>query len=139
MPAAHDSLEYTVMSYRSYVGASTTSGYVNGDWDYPQSLMMDDIRAIQAMYGANYGTNDDNTTYSWSATTGEMFIADGDGAPSEGQGRPGANRIFLTVWDGGGIDTYDFSNYATNLKVDLQPGAWTTTSAAQLARLDYYG
>jgi serralysin len=139
MPRANDSLEYTVMSYRSYVGASTTSGYVNGDWDYPQSLMMHDIRAIQELYGANYTTNDGNTTYSWSATSGEMFIADGGGASNQGQGAPGANRIFLTVWDGGGIDTYDFSNYTTNLKVDLQPGAWTTTSTTQLARLDYYG
>jgi serralysin len=133
MPKAHDSLEYTVMSYRSYVGGSTTSGYVNGDWDYPQSLMMDDIRAVQEMYGANYATNSDDTTYSWSATTGEMFI------DAVGQGAPGANRIFLTVWDGGGIDTYNFSNYTTNLKVDLQPGAWTTTSTTQLAHIDYYG
>src|SRR4029078_1688563 len=36
---------------------------------------------------------------------------------------------------GGGIDTYDFSNYATNLKVDLNPGSWTTVSSAQLAYL----
>ena len=30
MPLDHDSLEYTVMSYRSYIGASTTTGYTNG-------------------------------------------------------------------------------------------------------------
>jgi serralysin len=137
MPKANDTVEYTVMSYRSYVGASTTSGYVNGDVDYPQSLMMHDIRAIQEVYGANYSTNEGDTRYSWSATTGEMFIDDGQGA--QRQGAPAGNRIFLTVWDGGGTDTYDFSNYATNLKVNLQPGAWTTTSTTQLARLDYYG
>jgi serralysin len=57
----------------------------------------------------------------------------------KGQGAPGANRIFLTVWDGGGTDTYDFSRYTTNLKVDLRPGEWTTTSSAQLARLHYDG
>ena len=28
----------------------------------------------------------------------------------------------MTVWDGGGTDTYDFSNYTTDLVVDLQPG-----------------
>ncbi|HKU06665.1 MAG TPA: VCBS domain-containing protein, partial [Bradyrhizobium sp.] len=38
-------------------------------------------------------------------------------------------------WDGGGHDTYDFSNYTTNLSVNLQPGAWSTASAAQLANL----
>ncbi len=138
MPRAYDTLEYTVMSYRSYVGASTTSGYVNGDVDYPQSLMMHDIRAIQQLYGANYSTNAGDTRYSWSPTTGKMVVVD-EFAGVQDNGTPAGNRIFLTVWDGGGTDTYDFSNYATNLKVDLQPGAWTTTSATQLARLDYYG
>ena len=33
------------------------------------------------------------------------------------------------------IDTYDFGSYGTNLKVDLQPGGWTTTSTTQLAYL----
>ena len=47
MPLDHDSLEYTVMSYRSYVGASTTSGYTNASDSYPQTLMMYDIAAIQ--------------------------------------------------------------------------------------------
>ncbi|MXQ13088.1 matrixin family metalloprotease, partial [Microvirga makkahensis] len=46
MPADRDSMEYTVMSYRSYVGASTTSGYVNETWGYAQSLMMYDIAAL---------------------------------------------------------------------------------------------
>ena len=41
----------------------------------------------------------------------------------------------MTVWDGGGTDTYDFSNYTTNLTVNLSPGEWTTTSATQLANL----
>ncbi|MXQ10795.1 matrixin family metalloprotease, partial [Microvirga makkahensis] len=46
MPSSRDSMEYTVMSYRSYVGASTTSGYVNETWGYAQSLMMYDIAAL---------------------------------------------------------------------------------------------
>jgi len=133
MPLSRDSMEYTVMSYRSYVGASTTSGYVNETWGYAQSLMMYDIAALQHMYGANYATNSGNTTYSWSSTTGEMFIN------NVGQGAPGGNKILLTVWDGGGNDTYDFSSYGTNLKVDLRPGNWTVTSATQLAKLHWDG
>jgi serralysin len=129
MPGDRDSIEYTVMSYRSYVGASTSVGYANETYGYAQSLMMFDIAALQKMYGANFTTNSGNTTYSWSPTTGEMFVN------GVGQGTPGANRILLTVWDGGGTDTYDFSNYTTNLIVDLQPGAWTVTSTAQLAKL----
>ena len=107
MPADRDFLEYTVMSYRSDVGAGT-GGYTNGGTSYPQSLMMYDIAALQTMYGANYTTNSGNSVYRWSATTGEMSIN------GVAQGAPAGNKIFLTVWDGGGNDTYDFSNYTTN-------------------------
>jgi Ca2+-binding RTX toxin-like protein len=133
MPQDRDSLEYTVMSYRSYVGGSTTGGYTNETWGYAQSLMMYDIAAVQHMYGANYATNGGNSTYSWNATTGEMAVN------GVGQGAPGGNKIFLTVWDGGGNDTYDLSNYSTNLKVDLRPGEFTKTSTAQLAKLHWDG
>jgi serralysin len=133
MPLNRDSIEYSVMSYRAFVGASTTAGYGNETWGFAQSLMMYDIAALQHMYGANFNTNSGNTTYTWSATSGEMFVN------GTGQGAPGGNRILLTVWDGGGVDTYDFSNYTTNLKVDLRPGEWSTTSTAQLAKLHYDG
>ena len=129
LPAQRNSMEYTVMSYSSYVGASVRTGYSNEDFGHAQSLMMYDIAALQHLYGANYATNGGDTTYSWSPTTGEMFIG------GVGQGAPGANRIFLTVWDGGGDDTYDFTNYRTSVIVDLRPGSWTTTASAQLARL----
>jgi serralysin len=129
MPLHRDSMEYTVMSYRSYVEASTTTGYTNESWGYAQSLMMYDIAALQHMYGANYNIQSGNTTYSWSPTTGEMFV---NGAA---QGASGGNRIFQTVWDGGGSDTYDFSQYTGALTIDLQPGGWTTTSTTQLAKL----
>lgn len=133
MPADRDSMEYTIMSYRSYVGASTSTGYTNETWGYAQSLMMYDIAGLQHMYGANFSTNSGNTTYSWSPTTGEMFVN------GTGQGDPGGNRIFMTLWDGGGADTYDFSQYTTGLSVNLQPGSWTVTSSTQLARLHYNG
>ena len=130
MPHDHDSVEYSVMSYRSYVGASK-GAYTNGTWSFPQTLMMYDIAAIQTLYGANYQTNGGDTTYHWDPNSGEFFIND------EGQGAPIGNRVFMTLWDGGGHDTYDFSNYGTDLNVDLQPGGWSTISAEQLAGLGY--
>jgi serralysin len=133
MPLSHDSLEYTVMSYRSYSGASTSTGYMNETWGYAQSLMMYDIAALQHIYGANYQTNNGSTTYSWSPNTGEMFIN------GVGQGTPGGNQVFLTVWDGGGTDTYSFTDYTTALTIDLQPGAWSITSQEQRAKLHWDG
>ena len=129
LPTNHDSMEFSVMTYRSEVGG-ITDHYTNEDFGYAQTYMMDDIAALQYLYGADYGFNSGNTTYTWDAKTGEMFIDNG------GQGAPGANRIFLTVWDGGGTDTYDFSNYGTNLNVNLAPGKWSTAAHNQLAILD---
>jgi serralysin len=34
-------------------------------------------------------------------------------------------NIYRTIWDGGGIDTYDFSNFFTNQSIDLTPGGWS--------------
>ncbi|WP_310427157.1 reprolysin-like metallopeptidase [Chamaesiphon sp. VAR_48_metabat_135_sub] len=118
MNADRDSMEFSVMSYRSYIGAPLTAT-TNETWGYAQSLMMYDIRAIQHNYGANFSTNASNTTYTFSTTTGEMFVN------GVGQGIPGANRIFRTIWDGNGTDTYNFSNYSTNLAIDLTPGGWS--------------
>jgi serralysin len=129
--ATRDSVEFAVMSYRSYVNQDLAifDYYTNEDYGFPQSLMMLDIAALQQMYGADFSTNGGNTTYTFSATTGEMFVN------GVGQGAPGANRIFLTIWDGGGVDTYDFSNYSSNLTVDLAPGSWSLLSSAQRANL----
>ena len=130
LPSEHDSLEYSVMTYRSYVGSSTDALTV-AEGEFPQTLMMSDIAALQYLYGANYNYNNSDSVYTWSPTTGEMFIN------GQGQGSATTNTIFRTIWDGGGNDTYDFSNYTTNLQVDLSPGAYSLLSNAQLALLGY--
>ncbi|MGY4513578.1 FG-GAP-like repeat-containing protein [Bradyrhizobium sp. USDA 3650] len=135
VPSAHDDSEYTVMSYRSYVGASTTSGYTNEAFGYPQTYMANDILALQTMYGADYATQGGTTVYTWSPTTGQEFI-NGAGQPADNGGAGGsANRIYETIWDGGGVDTYDLSNYTTNLSINLNPGASSVFSSVQLANL----
>ncbi|MGY8706275.1 M10 family metallopeptidase C-terminal domain-containing protein [Bradyrhizobium sp. 18BD] len=134
VPTAHDDSEYTVMSYRSYVGGPLT-GYTNEAYGYPQTYMANDILALQTLYGANFSTQGGNTVYTWSQTTGQEFI-NGVGQLAPGGGAGGsANRIYETVWDGGGVDTYDLSNYTTNLSIDLNPGASSVFSATQLAYL----
>ncbi|MET4069905.1 hypothetical protein ABID58_004709 [Bradyrhizobium sp. S3.2.6] len=134
VPSAHDDSEYTVMSYRSYVGGPLT-GYTNEAYGYPQTYMANDILALQTLYGANYNTQSGNTVYTWSPTTGQEFINGvGQLAPSGGAGGS-ANRIYDTVWDGNGVDTYDLSNYTTNLTINLNPGASSVFSTTQLAYL----
>jgi Ca2+-binding RTX toxin-like protein len=124
-----DSLEYSVMTYRSFPGQSIAGGYTNETWGFAQSLMMYDIAALQRIYGANFATNAGNSVYTFSSTTGEMSIN------GVGQGMPGGNRIFRTIWDGGGTDTYDLSNYTGGTTIDLRPGEWSTFSGVQRANL----
>ncbi|MEQ9355834.1 M10 family metallopeptidase C-terminal domain-containing protein [Coleofasciculus chthonoplastes] len=132
MNSNRDSMEFSIMTYKSYVGHPGSGGYTNETWGYAQSLMMYDIAAIQQMYGASFGYNSGNTTYTFDKDTGEMSVN------GVGQGTPGANRIFRTIWDGNGIDTYNFSNYTTNLSINLAPGGWSDLDVggnSQRARL----
>jgi serralysin len=128
LPANHDSLEYSVMTYRSYVGGPT-GNYTVREGSYPRSFMLSDYAALQYMYGANYGTNAGTTTYKWNPSSGELTVN------GKAAGKSTTNTILETIWDGGGADTYDFSAYSSALRVDINPGGWTTTSTAQLAVL----
>ena len=120
LDASLDTLEFTVMTY---TGDPETN-------DHPQSLMMLDIQAVQYLYGANFDYNAGDTTYSWDPATGQFFI-DGNLEID-----PAANRVFHTIWDGNGNDTYDLSNYTTGVNVNLLPGEWSTTATDQLATID---
>ncbi len=91
--------------------------------------MQNDIAALQYLYGADFTTNAGDTLYRWAPDTGAFSV---DGVLSL---TPYENYILMTVWDGGGVDTYDFSDYATTLVINLAPGAFSTPSAAQLANL----
>lgn len=120
-----DGQAYSLMTY-------TPAPYTNSDFagdkaNQPQTYMQYDLAALQYLYGANYNTNATDSVYTFSLTTGEMFIN------GVGQGAPVGNKIFLTVWDGGGNDTINLSNYANGVTVDLRPGAYSTLDQAQLA------
>jgi serralysin len=129
MPANHVGWDYTIMSYAAYPGEEPPY-LVKAAGNYPQTPMLADIAALQYMYGARFSTNAGDTTYSWSPSTGEMFI-NGDG-----QGAPEANVIYMTLWDGGGIDTFDFSNYTNDVVADLRPGEWSSPSKSELLLAD---
>ncbi|ESQ88931.1 hypothetical protein ABAC460_14210 [Asticcacaulis sp. AC460] len=131
LDAAHDSWAYSLMTYRSASGYA--SDFQGDQFNQPQTYMQNDIAALQYLYGAWFGYNSGNTTYTFSSTTGEMFVN------GVGQGTPtlnaGLGKIFRTIWDGNGIDTYDFSNFTGNQSINLGAGAWSTMNTAQLVDL----
>ena len=102
--AATDQLKYTVMSYRNYAG--DPSHYLAQY--YPTTYMLDDVLALQYLYGANMAANAGNTTYSWDPT----------------------KPVYETIWDGGGIDTIDASNQQSGVTIDLHAGSYSQVGAA---------
>lgn len=106
LPAHLDSVELTLMSYRSYPNGSIYEGLDYEPFGYASTYMTVDIAALQHIYGANYGHNNGNTRYAFDATE---------------------RTILKTIWDGGGIDTYTFLNYRNDLHIDLAPGGKSVT------------
>ncbi|MBS7542268.1 M10 family metallopeptidase C-terminal domain-containing protein [Ancylobacter oerskovii] len=129
VPADRDALEYTVMSHRSYPGGPASTDYTTGTWDNPQTYMALDILALQTLYGADYSYYATDDVYTWDPANGQMSVN------GEGKGIPGGNKVFMTIWDGGGVDTYDFSNYGSAVSVDLAPGGASLFSASRRASL----
>ena len=125
LTADRDGQAWSLMTYTPAPGYANL--FAGEKINQPQTYMQYDLAALQYMYGANYATNAGDSTYTFSQTTGEMFIN------GVGQGAPSGNKIFLTIWDGGGNDTIDASNYTTGVTVDLRPGEFSTVDQAQLA------
>ncbi|MCK0069051.1 M10 family metallopeptidase C-terminal domain-containing protein [Kordiimonas laminariae] len=97
---------FTVMSYVNnedfYERGGLKGQYfetVHNTWGLTtnQSLGLFDIKTLQYLYGANTSTNTGDDTYSF---------------------RP-EDASVLTVYDAGGIDTFDFSNQLTGVKANL--------------------
>ena len=101
-----DTTAYSVMSYRSYVGQPVYDGYAQSF--FPTTLMLNDIAAIQHLYGANMTTRSGNTVYQW------------------GSGQ----QLLETIWDAGGNDTIDWSNQSTNATINLNAGQWSQLGPA---------
>lgn len=120
-----DGQAWSLMTYTP--APFTNSNFAGEKVNQPQGFMQYDLAALQYMYGANYTTNATDSVYTFNQTTGEMSIN------GVGQGAPSGNKIFLTIWDGGGNDTIDASNYATGVTIDLRPGEFSTVDQAQLA------
>ena len=102
--ATTDQLKYSVMSYRNFAGDahSYLAQY------YPTTYMLDDVAALQFLYGPNMSANAGNTTYSWDP----------------------AKPVFETIWDASGFDTIDASNQQSGVVIDLHPGAFSQIGPA---------
>ena len=125
----------TVYSVMSYFGPSWGSGSANGqglvawaDWVgadgrlySPQTPMMNDIMAMQAMYGADTTTRTGDTVYGFQSNITGTTSAIYDFTKN-------LNPI-ICIWDAGGNDTLNLSGWNTASTVDLAPGSFSSANS----------
>jgi Ca2+-binding RTX toxin-like protein len=114
-----DNHQYTIMSYFD----SFEAGNNQIDWNlmrfvYPSTPMVDDIRVVQKIYGADMTTRAGDTTYGFNATA--------DVTNPAMAFKAGEMITIFTIWDAGGNDTLDLSGYYTDSIIDLREGAYSS-------------
>ncbi|HET6941466.1 MAG TPA: M10 family metallopeptidase [Sphingomicrobium sp.] len=106
VPEGLDDRRYTVMSYTDPANA----WWYNPETQQTEYLvhgpMVYDIAAIQFLYGANTAFHAEDTTY--------VFASD--------------EPFIQAIWDAGGTDTIDLSDFTLDCRIDLTPGAYSTTA-----------
>ena len=127
-----DSSVYSVMSY---YGPNWGSGFSNGegrvawaDWVgadgtryEPQTPMLNDIMAMQAIYGVETTTRSGDTTYG--------FHANVTGSLSDIYNFNENQNPILTIFDSGGDDTLDVSGWSTPSIIDLAAGGFSSCNS----------
>jgi methionine-rich copper-binding protein CopC len=124
-----DSVVLSIMSYFGprYAAPNYNAEVMQADWVdssgttwSPQTPMLNDIMAIQRIYGASTTTRLDNTVYGFSSTVGGTTgrIYDFTVNPNP----------ILTLFDSGGIDTLDLSGWSTPSRVNLRGGEFSSAN-----------
>lgn len=115
VPAEYDSTRYTVMSYTEIAERHVSFGR-DGNGNYFSSTrpviaatpMVLDILALQAIYGADTGTRTGDDSYRFTQW----------------------DPALRTIYDAGGNDTIDVSDFTLGNVIDLRPGAYSSIGRA---------
>lgn len=103
---------WTVMSYTEHPHAMWRDvvDHGNGSWSWtytplePETPMIGDIAALQALYGANTAWHAGNDTYTFDP----------------------ARPFLKTIWDGGGSDTISVANFTQGCSINLNAGSFSS-------------
>jgi serralysin len=86
----------------------------DGKFYAPQTLMLDDIKALQDMYGAETETRKGTTVYGFHSTAGQkVYDFNSNKHP------------VLSIWDAGGTDTLDLSGFRSASRINLNSGGFS--------------
>lgn len=116
-PYIEDSRQYSIMSY---FGASNTGAnhVYQGQAVFASTPLLHDIAAIQRLYGANTSFASGDTTYGFNSDADPAFRIDSS-----------TQQVVYSIWDGGGLDTLDYSGYGNNQIIDLTAGSFSSIGA----------
>lgn len=119
-----------VLSIMSYFGprgsgSSAADAVMDAKWTtasgfsaVPQTPMLNDVMAIQAMYGAATTTRSDNTVYGFGSNISGATAAIFDFVKNP-------NPV-LTIFDSGGIDTLNCSGWSSDSTLYLESGQYSS-------------
>jgi len=120
-----DSQVLSIMSYFGPNGGLRSAEVMSADWKadnniyyQPQTPMLNDVMAIQAIYGIAADTRLGSTVYGFSSNVTGLASSVFDFSINR-------NPI-LTIFDSGGIDTLNFSGWNTNSTISLLSGAYSS-------------
>ena len=80
----------------------------------PATFQLYDVQEIQNLYGVNTTFNDGDNSYGNFFSGGDLHFIDND------------NAIQTTLFDAGGVDTYNFTNHIADETIDLRQGTFTS-------------
>jgi len=110
---------FSVMSYIGWASFNNDDwadfGYEAYDWFTAYQPMVNDIAAIQHLYGMRPMSNPGPTTYTFSGP------------------------VYTTIYDTQGVDTIDLTSYSIDTTLDLRPGSVSYIGTAELELEVPYG
>lgn len=104
-----DSEQYSIMSY----WGGNVTGAAPGFFATASTPLMFDIYEMQTLYGPNFTTRANNNTYGFNTNAGDTYLFKSTSAP------------YYCIWDGGGIDTIDASQYTQAQYINLSAGTFS--------------
>ena len=105
-----DDFQYSVMSY---FNEQNTGADYKGAWSSGPQL--DDITAIQDLYGSNTTTRTGDTVYGFHSNTDRDQLSVS----------LSHEKIVAAIWDAGGNDTFDFSGYSQDQRINLNASSFS--------------
>jgi serralysin len=103
IPAGYDDVRYTIMSYTAPKGVFFFNGADPQGRFIVETPGVYDIAAVQDIYGANMTFHSGRDSY--------IFTPD--------------NPVYQTIWDAGGIDTFDVADFTKGCSITLVPGTYS--------------